>query len=83
MKIVADLKLNHLNSIVLIGSANEEFSGDYTHCSDGRLLLSMNAWEGFVKAENFVEGQVVMFIFHATFEERYFHRRVKITVDRI
>lgn len=82
-KIVSSLDFNQIEKVVLRGSRNEDFHGDLTLCSDGRILLSINAWENFVKAENLEVGQVLMFLFHATLEERCLARTVTISIDKI
>lgn len=77
-KITSALAFDPVGTVVLCGNAVEEFHGEYSTSDDGRMVVSMNAWNNFVTNENLQVGQVVMFLFDGATV-----RSVKISVDKI
>jgi hypothetical protein len=62
--VVQGLQLEPSGAVVLSIDNTTVVVGQFYPSTDGRMMISPDAWEDFAKKNGLVAGQVVMFLFH-------------------
>ena len=81
--VVQGLQLEPSGVVVLSVDNTEDVVGQFYHSTDGRMIISPDAWEDFAKKKGLVAGQVVMFLFHPYGDIMARMQGVVISVDVI
>jgi hypothetical protein len=81
--VVKGLNLEPSGAIVLSVDNKPDVVGEFYPSSDGRMIISPDAWEDFAEKNGLAAGQVVMFLFHPYGDIITRRQGVVVTVDVI
>jgi hypothetical protein len=81
--VVQGLQLEPSGAVVLSVDNSPDVVGQFYPSTDGRMIISPDAWEYFATKKGLVDGQVVMFIFHPYGDIITRRQGVVISVDVI
>jgi hypothetical protein len=81
--VVQGLQLEPSGSVVLSVDNTSDVVGQFYPSTDGRMIISPDAWEDFATKKGLVAGQVVMFLFHPYGDIITRRQGVVISVDVI
>lgn len=81
--VVQGLQLEPSGAVVLSVDNSPDVVGQFYPSTDGRMIISPDAWEDFATKKGLVAGQVVMFLFHPYGDIIARRQGVVISVDVI